>query len=492
MPRPGPLALTALLLAGGTLSPPPPAALADQDEGGGRRRFEDSLVVREVEVRFDMSVLPPLESIGRRGARDFVLIEEGAARPTLRFDAEPDRGGWEILIWLDDGLADGGALAVGARALAGRAAELTAAGAVELVEAGETLARHPPTDSAGELAGRLLRIAQAHDRGPARGGLDPARALSSLDRLAIEIAARTGGGARLLLLPVSTWQVDAPLLDELGRARSGAPPGARARPLTEAARTLAGYGWITFGLALRPDAEPTSMRGPKSEATPSTGPGGEQRTFAPIFRFPWQRVRPTASEQTRLDTAVDLGLIPNGDLVRPGSGAVAGHAEQLDELLERVFARARLIAAAPESLPGQMLTRRLLWIGGDGRPLPALTVARSSTPPEVAAARLRRALAGASSGGLDPRFVLDRRAGAPRVCLADGVARGWVRLSSARPERDAPALAIGAPVELRRPGAGTTGPSADAAPACASWPESSAADAVRLVEDLDRESWTTF
>lgn len=491
MLRTGSLAGIALLIAGGAVLAPPFAASAGEDEPGGRRRFEDSLVVREVEVRFDLSVLPPLESIGRRGAGDFVLIEQGATRPTLRFDSDPDRDGWELLVWLDDGLADGRARAVAARSLAVRAAELVEHGPVELVEADDGIVSLGSTTSAVALADRLVQAARRAERSPATTALDSWRAAARLDRLSVAIAARQGGGARVLLLPLSSWQVDAPWLDELGRARSGAVPTPRVRPLVEAARTLAGYGWVTLGLALRPVSELTRHRLRNPETAISTGPGGDQRTFVPSLRLPFRRDRPLEVEQAALDSAVDLGMIPAGDLVRPGSGAIAAHDSTLDELLERLFSRASLVATAPESPPGQLLARRVLWTGGDGRPLPVLSLARASTPPEVAAARLRRALGGAPGGSLDPRIAVDRAAGEMRVCLAPGVERGWVRLSSARTESGLPALTIGSPLELRRPAA-AQGVDAAIRTDCAAWPEAAARDSARLVEDLDRETWAVF
>ena len=118
-------------------------------------------------------------------------------------------------------------------------------------------------------------------------------------------------------------------------------------------------------------------------------------------------------------------------------------------------------------------------------------LARASTPPEVAAARLRRALGGAPGGSLDPRIAVDRAAGEMRVCLAPGVDRGWVRLSSARTESGLPALTIGSPLELRR-AAAAQGLDAATRTECAAWPEAAARDSVRLVEDLDRETWAVF
>lgn len=469
-----------LLAFGLLLAASPALAGAAQDQGPDRKRFEDSLVVREVEVRFDLSVLPPFESLGKRGAGDFALVEDGAERPALRFEAEPEPGGWEVLLWFDAGLASGAARAAAARALAERAARLAAVGSVELIEAGDALTRSGAIASAAELAERLGRVAER----AAGATPSPERAAGAFDRLAVEIAERKGGGPRALLLPVSSLEVDAQYLDELGRARAGEPATPRVRPLVDAARTLAGYGWTTFAVALPAAAEPVAVRVEDGQSTVEQGPGGDVRVSAPI-----DRPRPAATDSTRIDTALDLGLIPSGDLVRASSGAVAGQPAFLDGLLVRLFSRARLVAMAPETPPGRLLARQVLWSGGDGRPLPAVTLARASTPAEVAAARLRRALAGAAGGELGGGVEIDRGGGRIRVCLAAGVERAWIRLSSARRVDGAPVLAIGEPQQLRRPGAPER---ESAAAACVPWPTATAGDPVHLVEDLDRESWTTF
>lgn len=490
MNRPRSIALVALLLAGGAPSTPISAVSPAGDKPAQEQRFEDQVVVREVEIRFDLSGLPTLESIGRKGDGDFVLVEDGAERRSVRFVAEPDRDGWEILVWFDDGLADGTSRALAARRLAERAERLVAAGPVELVEASTGIVSAATVGSAPALVDRLLQIAARAERAPAGAPPDLASAAARLDRLAVSIAERKGGGERLLLLPLSSWSVDGKALDELGRARTSADATARARPLVEAARSLAGYGWVTIGVALSPAAPVAAPTASPADAIVTTGGAGGQETFVPM-KLPGSAAEAKDGSQARLDSAVDLGRIPAGDLVRPGSGAIAAHSSQLDELLGRLFARASLVATAPEASPGRMLSRQVLWVGGDKRPLPTLALARSSTPPEISAARLRRALTGSQPGGLDPRILIDRSGGAPRVCLAEGVEAGWVRLSSAREVDGEPRLTIGEAIELRRPaeeggGAGT------GTAVCAAWPAAAAADRVRLVEDLDRESWTTF
>ncbi len=490
MNRPRPIALVALLLTGGAPSTPIPAASPTGDKPAQEQRFEDQVVVREVEIRFDLSGLPPFESIGKKGDGDFVLVEDGAERRSVRFVAEPDRDGWEILVWFDDGLADGASRALAARRLAERAERLVAAGPVELVEASAGIVSAATVGSAPALSDRLLQIAARAERAPATATPGLATAAARLDRLAVSIAERKGGGERLLLLPLSSWPVDGELLDELGRARSSSDATARTRPLVEAARSLAGYGWVTIGVALRPTAPVAAPTASPADAIVTTGGAGGEETFVPM-KLPGSVSEAKDGGQARLDSAVDLGRIPGADLVRPGSGAIAAHSGQLDELLDRLFARASLVATAPEAPPGRLLSRQVLWVGGDKRPLPTLTLARSSTPPEIAAARLRRALAGSQPGGLDPKLVVDRSGAAPRICLAEGVDEGWVRLSSAREVDGEARLTIGEPVELRRAVEGTAAPEPPG-PACAAWSAASAADTVRLVEDLDRESWTTF
>jgi hypothetical protein len=326
-----------------------------------RAQYEESVVVREVELRFDLSVLPTFQSIGKKDAADFRVLEGGVQRPTLRFEAEPEAGDWRILVWVDERLVHGAGRAAALRELAGRAARLVAAGPVELVEAGDSPRRAGPFTDAAKLAAALDEASLRGDAAQ-RFRVSPADAAAGLDRLIVALAERDAPGPRALLLPVSAWEVDASFLDEIAGARRDLTLTTRATPLLQASRALAADGWVTLALSLAREEPAASIT---------------------------ERERRAAD--ARYDAATDLGLVPLRDLVRLSSGAVVSHPRVLDRTLQRLFGRARLIFGSPE-LPAGALSREVRWVGGDGRKLPTPSLVRSGPSPEVAAARARLGL----------------------------------------------------------------------------------------------------
>ena len=127
-----------------------------------------------------------------------------------------------------------------------------------------------------------------------------------------------------------------------------------------------------------------------------------------------------------------------------------------------------------------LLALEVRWKGGDGRTLPAPRWLRSSTPPEVAAARLRRLLAGDVVPDTAKSVGIQWNTDTGRICfLGDGDNR-WVRFSTAT-ERDGQVrITTGKPVQIERTPAGL----------CADAPPASAGRTARLAEDLETETWT--
>ncbi len=81
----------------------------------------------------------------------------------------------------------------------------------------------------------------------------------------------------------------------------------------------------------------------------SIGPGGDARITYPVLTLP-SGAKPRSD---RLETALDLSLLPLADLGRPGSGGLVGSGSQLAATLSRLLRRSRLVATAPSPEPAR-------------------------------------------------------------------------------------------------------------------------------------------
>jgi hypothetical protein len=305
----------------------------------------------------------------------------------------------------------------------------------------------------------------------------------ALDRLAAEIAARGGGGARSLWLPVDAWPLSPAELERFSRARQAndlSEPLLRA--LASTGRVLAGYGWVTFPLAIRAEElKPPSdaARGMRVEQ----GGTGDERVSAPIVTISGSRSQPKASEEQQLDTLTDFGLATLTELSRATSGTLVGQGERLRTALANLEKRRRATYRGPRPQPGALVPLEVRWSGGDGRALPAPKFLRSGSPPEATAARLRALLAGdaaAKGEGITLREAATGGATRRELCFA-GEKRP-VRISVARERANGVLdLAIGDTVETEvKDGA-----------ACVPLPIDSAGGRLAWVaEDLDTDAWT--
>jgi len=429
--------------------------------------------VREVEVRFDRSVLPPLESIGRRGAEDFAFFEGDLPYPTVRFDAEGEPADWTLVVWLDPALAGGGALAVAARELALRAPALTRAGAVELIAADPEPRPLGRFDAEAPLAQALLAAAARLPEGRALPA--PAEVGPSIDRLVAALAGRAPEGPRALIVPVGGWSIDAVQLGEVHGARlDGAAPD-WARAVVDGGRALAAAGWVPLLYGLRRD--PSALVGSGPGPQTSTGPRGDARVTYPVFTFPPRRRDESVRQGDRLETALDLSLAALTQLARPGSGALVGSGRHLESTLGRLLGRSRLVISAPPLEPGRRVRREVRWVGGDGRTLPSPGWASEGASEELAAARLRLRLHG--DGARGSLTALTARAETPlRLCLAPGAARATLRLSRASATPEGTRIEHGEPRTLAREGGES----------CLEAPPRAAGE-ILLVEDLARGEW---
>ncbi|MGE0638965.1 MAG: hypothetical protein AB7G12_05320 [Thermoanaerobaculia bacterium] len=387
--RPLPLFLLACAaLSGGTLAAqgtdtPPP--------------FTETIEVREVEVLFDTTPLPRFESIGKKGAEDFAAFENGETYGLLSLESTSPAD-WVHVLYFDPTLAGPEARAEAASALASRASQLVAGGRAEIVIADP----HPrilTATSLPEMLARSLSEIAARAREESGSGATPMRSKADrarqLDRLVVELAARGGGGARALWLPVDGWPLAPAELEAWGEARrsNSKLPEAFAA-IADAGKALAGYGWVTFPIALRPVSPESSARERERRVQVSAGGGGDERTTVPIFSTTAGKDSPDPVSDAQFATLSDFSLAPMGDLARTTSGALLGVESRLRTELAELVTRRRGTYRAPRPVAGTLLPLEIRWRGGDGRALPAPRFLRSSTPPEVSAARLRSLLAG--------------------------------------------------------------------------------------------------
>ena len=407
--------------------------------------FSETIDVREVEVLFDTTPLPRFESIGKKGVADFVALENGESFDLLGL-AATSATDWVHVLYFDNTLAGPEARAEAASALASRATALAAGGRAEIVVADPRPRLLTATSQPEVLARALSEIAadaQKEMASPAtakiaRSKEDRAR---QLDRLVIELSGRGGGGARALWLPVDGWPLSPAELEIWSREREpgGHPPPAM-QSVSNAGRVLAGYGWVTFPIALRPVSEEQSAREREKRVQVSAGGAGDERTTVPVFSTSAGKDAPDAMSDAQYSTLSDFSLSPLGDLARETSGALLGVEARLRAELDDLVNRRRATYRAPRPAPGTLLPLEIRWRGGDGRPLPAPRFLRSSTPPELSAARLRALLAG-DPAPESPAITLHE----PRVatlvpsrdlCFKNESEKLSVRVSVARETRD--------------------------------------------------------
>ena len=485
--RPTPLALLFLplllaplahSLAAQSSSAPPPAG-----QNPSTPPFVETIEVREVELRVDLSALPTFESIGKKGREDFLVIEEGVDHPLTELGAAT--GDWIFMLYFDSVLAGPEARQRAAIELAGQAERLTAGGLAEVVVADPKPHTLLATGSAEALRQKLdeLALAAGREIPPAEGSLAAASAarLAQLDRLSIEIASRGGGGARALLLPVGSWPLDP---EGLARLTKTEAPAAADRPefepLRETARVLAGYGWVTLPLALRAPRDVAEPSAAERRTQVSMGGGGDQRTTVPIVSISGKGEPTDPATTARVDTLTDFSLIPYAELARASSGALVGEPGRLKGVLGNLLDRRQVTYRSPFPQPGRLLPLEVRWKGGDGRTLTAPRWLRSSTPPEVTAARLRRMLAGDTAPQAAKTGEIQWHAESGRICFPGDGDKRWVRLSTATEKDGQIQIVTGQPVQIERSAAGL----------CADAPAAGAGRTVRLAEDLENETWT--
>jgi hypothetical protein len=356
------------------------------------RTFSETVVVRELEVWFDASVLPQIESIGRRADHDFTVYRDGLPleRVTTPVEAEVGRRLEQVLVWLDPSLASSPSLARAAATLVEAAPALARAGPVEVATAGRHGVSSRRFTTVAPLAGELATL-ERRWRGDDGARPDLPARLAALDRLVLDLVARDGAGPRALLVAVEPWKAGPALLNDLARLERGeTPEDPRLVALEDAGRLLAAYGWVAYAL----DARPVITERPPARPRAEKGIVFHDREVWPLFRYPMLEREPIGRIGVDLDLATDFGLRPLAHLVRASSGTLVGEPGAIADELGRLAGRRRLVVRSPDVGPAPLSRLEVRWTGGDGRPLPTLPWLRNGEPPELAAVRRRLAASG--------------------------------------------------------------------------------------------------
>jgi hypothetical protein len=448
------LALTAWPVA--TAAPPPsqpaaPRAGASAGAAGPAgaasaappETFVEKVLVREIEVVVE---LPESLRESRRkalGPQDFQVTEDGRFRQVVK--ASPvmagEAGPWQLVIYVDRVLAEPETVFVTANALAQRSAQLTALGTVALVvadpaprillaetrepkmleqaltdiaaqaERQRAASSHPaPGQAQGPASGQTPGQASGPASGSAKPQAQPGAAprqekpaaLAPVpevvrrqeDQLVALLAGRSGGGPRALVLVANGFDTS---------TSGGGADSAKAAVAEEPGRTLAAYGWITLAAPMRrqelgtPHREMTDIERIRQSNSGRDAPGS---------RVP-PEILPQAGPKSILqyDEVLSLFVEPTSAtltaMASATAGTVIGTPGQLTAALKGLTRRWHIFYLAPDPEDGK--TRPVeVRLSPEGAALRTPVWRRSSTPDEVAAARLRRALAGGAEHGTLP------------------------------------------------------------------------------------------
>jgi hypothetical protein len=412
------LALSAWAVATAAAAPSQPAApraasqagqagQASPASGAPPERFEERVLVREIEAVVE---IPESLRESRRkalGPQDFQVTEDGRFRQVVK--ASPvmagEAGPWQLVIYVDRVLAEPETVFVTANALAQRAAQLTALGTVALVIAdpaprillAETREPKMLEQALIDIAAQAerQRAASSHAApGQAPAAPAPEVVRRQQDQLVALLAGRSGGGPRALVLVANGFDTS---------TSGGGADSAKEAVAEEPGRTLAAYGWITLAAPMRrqelgtPHREMTDIERIRQSNSGRDAPGS---------RVP-PEILPQAAPKSNLqyDEVLSLFVEPTSAtltaMASATAGTVIGTPLQLSTALKGLTKRWHIFYLAPDPEDGK--TRPVeVHLSPEGTALRTPVWRRSSTPDAVAAARLRQVLAGGAEHGTLP------------------------------------------------------------------------------------------
>nr|AGC71574.1 hypothetical protein [uncultured bacterium A1Q1_fos_517] len=396
-------------------------------------RFSESLTVVERSVFIDAAALPTMGSVLRKSPADFLVTidgvgveladprEEPPRAPAVEAaeDAveEPPTGELPTvthMIWLDADLASPVYVAGAANLLASALPYIPASEPISLVEMGRYTSRKLENLSRTELALWLRHLAARTAAGQEPLPTTEQR-IAALNRLAIGIPRQITQDIGALWLISEPWPLQPVEMEEILRSEAleASAPSERSErsersarsalgTLQRTSRILASDGWVVFPVTARDLGQPKGLHVPDEGVRPdgftekSPSPRAErpaQPLLVVINRLFGKRSREKRAAQQlnlarTLELATEIRLAPVAALARATTGSLAGDPVRVAQLAERLRNRRRLIVRDPS--PGGENLRRLevVWLGGDGRTVPAVPWVASRTPREIGIARL--------------------------------------------------------------------------------------------------------
>ncbi len=408
--------------------------------------FSEKLTVVERTVYIDDFALPRMDSAFRRSRSDFLVLVDGAPAELVVSAAE-DPPQVSHLVWLDADLASHAALAAAATQLASALQSFPESENFSLVEAD---GQAPPLHESLSRLELVLRLQRFAAKAPPSGNVAPTleRRIAALNRLAVRVSRYSSGDLGALWLAAEPWAVDPAVFEQM--LRSGAEEMHAPTPLGALQRTsriLASYGWVLFPVCpklLGPGAElRISAREDQSREFLERGLGPSPRYERPnlgarimVYLFGAGRRHLSSKQSLNLSRALDLAtefrLAPMAMMARATSGGLAGDSSRIEGLASRLRSRRPLVVHDATTVGAELRRLEVVWLGGDGRAVPALPWAASLTPPELGVARLLSVVESASSAPTGAPLRLrpaDTGAGLePALCFAYPRDRGALRL----------------------------------------------------------------
>lgn len=385
------------------------------------KTFSASLTVREREILVD---LPDTVDGGHLDPGDFHVLVDGVPREVTR--AEPAQD-WTILLYVDQVLARPGTVFYSTLALANRTRELARRGTVEVVVAGsDPQVVLPATRDEKRIAQTLTdlsataRVERDIREGPAQepGAPSVEQAGRQLDKLLAFLAVRRPSGPHAIFF-VAEGSVLTPGQTALLEQKDD-PAAAPASVFHRASRLLAAYGWVTIPVSLRRDGIGTEITAQSGLEQVRQSAATSQNRNGPPPVFP---THPPGKTTLHWTGVIDLATAPETAtlrvLARASGGTVLGFEQQIEPALAALSKRWRVwIDATDEPVDGRLHTVSLrvpdqLEVvavffavpinlpGGARRTARPQAWLRSSTPQEIAEARLEGLLANREVPGGD-------------------------------------------------------------------------------------------
>ena len=404
--------------------------------------FSENLIVSELVVFVDDSVLPEMESFSRKAPSDFLVLVDGLPaeifvpsrldaadvsmdRKKTNFDELPTVA---HLVWVDADLASQSQIAAAASQLAAAFKHFPENETFSLVEVTRELVSAHRNISKTDLVLRLLALASTREA-QVRPTIE--QQVAALNRLATEIPTFEPADIGAMWLVVEPWSLDPAAAEAIFRQDADESCSRTALgALQRAFRIVASFGWVAFPVTVRTVGSAPALRPEISgydkfmEREPATRAKRFKAFTWTLFRKRAREARktPGSSVARSLEVALDVQLAPMAILARETSGSIAGDTFRVGRLAQQLRQRRRLVVRDAAVVGASLRKLKVLWTAGDGRAVPALPWLSSTSPLELGIARLLSVLQESRPLVGSPVTLRASRMGEadePTLCFAD-------------------------------------------------------------------------